>query len=527
MSILKKPVIKRLSLCVAIVMICESSADAGLSAALNGMFMQNSTSPQQYNSMTRGGYTFGGASAHWPVQNVNAISFDPPHINAGCGGIDLYGGSFSFINGAQIVALFKQIVANAAGALFQIAIQSISPNLQKIMSEFQAIVQKMNSAMKNTCAIGSAFANSIGSDLGMDGANAAQGVASLVGTAQGSITDMFAGDNATPAQTIANQTASVPGNDNLGNMTWKALSSNQAEKMIQGPFAGYVSYSPITDREVLMTFLGTMINNPGTAPTSTTTNASAPAGISGNDPNAGPTNNVTEYAPLLHIQDLVEGSDPNNPKNFWGCTDDGGGSTMPTTTGCTTLDPTRTWVNAGTKKLAEAFLFGTPSGGWTTTSLGTQIPSGIPDGTLYSNGILSAWANCNTPGCGLLPAQQDFVQAIPIPVVKLVMAAETTGPGGFTSIGPILGPLMDSIGYGYAWSIGNAIRRAASAGVSGSGSSTARIPRVVLDSLKQIDGELAGLQANYNLITGKLTDATNQVKEMVKDNPNAYMQLGI
>ena len=86
---------------------------------------------------------------------------------------------------------------------------------------------------------------------------------------------------------------------------------------------------------------------------------------------------------------------------------------------------------------------------------------------------------------------------------------------------------MDSIGYGYAWSIGNAIRRASSAGVSGSGSSTARIPRVVLDSLRQIDGELAGLQANYNLITGQLTHATNLVKEMVKDNPNAYMTLGI
>lgn len=527
-----KIVIKRLSLCVAIVMLCESSADAGLSAALNSMFMENSTSPAQYNSMMRGGYTFGGASAHWPVQNINALSFDPPHINAGCGGIDLYGGSFSFINSAQIVALFKQIVANAAGALFQIAIQTISPSLSKIMNEFQSAMQKMNSAMKNTCAIGTAFANSIGSDLGMTGANAAQGVSSLIGNATGSITDMFAGDNATPAQTIANQTASAPGNDNLGNMTWKALSSNQAEQMIQGPYAGYVSYSPATDREVLMSFLGTLVNNPGTAPTSSTTSASAPTGMAGNNPNAGPTNNVNEYAPLLHIKDIVDGSDPNNPKHYYGCTDDGAGSTglattTPATTGCTTLDTTRIWVNEGTEKLAEAFLFGTPSGGWTTTSLGSQIPSGTPDGTLYPNGILLSWANCSNIGCGLLPAQQDFVQAIPIPIVKLVMAAETTGPGGFTSIGPILLPLIKGIGYQYAISIGNAIRRAASAGVSGSGSSTARIPKVVRDSLNGIDRDLAALQTDYNINSAELDVATNAVKELVKNNPNAYMNLGI
>ncbi len=522
-----KVAIKRISLCVAIALFCESTANAGLSAALNGMFMQNSTSPQAYSSMTRGGYTFGGASAHWPVQNINIVSFDPPHINAGCGGIDLYGGSFSFINSAQIVALFKQIVANAAGALFQIAIQSISPSLSKIMNEFQSAMEKMNSAMKNTCAIGSAIGNTIGSDLGMQGADASQGVASLVDSATGTISDIFSNVNSSPAQNIANQVASAPGNDNLGNMTWKALSSNRAEQAIAGPFSGYVSYSPVTDREVLMSFLGTVINVPGTNPTSTMTNASAPASLGGTNPNGGPTNNVNEYPALLHVINLYEGSDPNNPLTYYGCADDGGnGSTMPPGSGCTTIDPTRTWVMTGTKTLAEAFLFGTPSGTWTTTSIGTQIPSGMPDGTLYSNGILMAWASCTTNGCNMVPAQTDFVQAIPAPIVKLLMGGELVGPGGITSMGPILVPLMEHIGYGYAISMAEAIRNAAGKGLGGAGSSSSRRPPLVDRSLAQIDYEIGTLIHADVVTNAQLEQATNAVKEMIKDNPNAYMDLG-
>ncbi len=41
-----------------------------------------------------------------------------PDINAGCGGIDAYLGSFSFINGEQLQRFVKQIMSNAAGYFF-------------------------------------------------------------------------------------------------------------------------------------------------------------------------------------------------------------------------------------------------------------------------------------------------------------------------------------------------------------------------------------------------------------------------
>lgn len=41
-----------------------------------------------------------------------------PDINAGCGGIDAYLGSFSFINGEQLQRFVKQIMSNAAYYFF-------------------------------------------------------------------------------------------------------------------------------------------------------------------------------------------------------------------------------------------------------------------------------------------------------------------------------------------------------------------------------------------------------------------------
>jgi hypothetical protein len=398
------------------------------------------------------------------------------------------------------------------------------------MNEFQTVMQKMNSAMKNTCAIGSAIGNSIGADLGMQGANAAQGVGAMVQDAQGSITDMFSGINSPPAQTMANITSSAPANPNVGNFTWRALSTNSAEKAINGPYSGYVSLSPVTDREVLMSFLGTTINNVGTSPTDTSTTSASATTISTQDPNAGPITTIHWYAPVLHIINLYEGSDPNNPLFYYGCNDDSSGSVMPPNDGCATLDWTRKWTMIGTKSLVQSFLFGTPSATWTTTNIGTQIPdmsSGPSDGnTLYSNGILYAWTNCGSTGCGLNTYQTDFIQAIPAPIINLMMNAEIAGGPGVGSLGKILNPLTDYLAYGYALSIAGSIRQAIDAGLSGASSAKAKKTPEMITALAEINSEIDSLRASELASSGQLKLATDAISEMVKANPSAYMSIG-
>src|SRR5574337_1610945 len=69
----------------------------------------------------RGVITGGSMVARNRVMSANMVSFVPPSFSAGCGGIDLFSGSFSFINMNQFVDLMRAVAANAAGYAFQMA----------------------------------------------------------------------------------------------------------------------------------------------------------------------------------------------------------------------------------------------------------------------------------------------------------------------------------------------------------------------------------------------------------------------
>jgi conjugative transfer pilus assembly protein TraH len=58
------------------------------------------------------------------VKTIQLVSMTLPDINAGCGGIDAYLGSFSFINSEQLQRFGKQIMSNAAGYFFDLALQT-------------------------------------------------------------------------------------------------------------------------------------------------------------------------------------------------------------------------------------------------------------------------------------------------------------------------------------------------------------------------------------------------------------------
>jgi conjugative transfer pilus assembly protein TraH len=51
-----------------------------------------------------------------------------PSVKAGCGGIDIFTGGFSFINTDQIVAAMKA-AANGAAFVFDLAINAISSQI--------------------------------------------------------------------------------------------------------------------------------------------------------------------------------------------------------------------------------------------------------------------------------------------------------------------------------------------------------------------------------------------------------------
>lgn len=149
--------IKSVAISAAVVTLCVLSnptdVAAGIIGDLNNMFMSNSTSAGTINTKDRAGVFGGSISMRAPIMNVNIVAFDPPRIDAGCGGVDLYGGSFTFISSQQLIAILRSVAANIPGLAFKAAINAISPSLGGLLQEFQTLLQNMNNLAKNSCAM--------------------------------------------------------------------------------------------------------------------------------------------------------------------------------------------------------------------------------------------------------------------------------------------------------------------------------------------------------------------------------------
>lgn len=115
--------------------------------------MTNSTSARAFESASRHVISGGSIYARNKIFNRDFISFTPPGFAAGCGGIDLFLGSFSFINKDQLVQLFRSIAQNAVGYLFMLAINTISELIGVNMKWFQELVQKINNLLSNSCQL--------------------------------------------------------------------------------------------------------------------------------------------------------------------------------------------------------------------------------------------------------------------------------------------------------------------------------------------------------------------------------------
>jgi conjugative transfer pilus assembly protein TraH len=74
-----------------------------------------------------------------------------PDINAGCGGIDAYLGSFSFINSEQLQRFAKQIMSNAAGYFFDLALQTTVPEIKTAKDFLQKMASDINSMNLSSC----------------------------------------------------------------------------------------------------------------------------------------------------------------------------------------------------------------------------------------------------------------------------------------------------------------------------------------------------------------------------------------
>jgi conjugative transfer pilus assembly protein TraH len=211
----------------------------------------NVSSPAVLQGQTMNLYTGGSMFMRMPKRTYNISTFTPPSWSAGCGGIDLFAGGFSFINKEQFVAMLRNIGSNALGYGFKLAIQNLCPTCDNVMQALQATAQAINRQNMDSCEAAKGIVNAAIPDTWTrDKQNSAKnfGVDSSFFS---DITDAWT--KVMPDESKANSTLSSVASSKpevkdalpVGNVTWNAL------KKIDGIADDY--------RMILMSMIGTTI----------------------------------------------------------------------------------------------------------------------------------------------------------------------------------------------------------------------------------------------------------------------------
>lgn len=275
-------------LLLALMLVLPASVFADLQQEMDAMFgtMTNVTTPTAHLGQRRGVITGGSIVSRNKIVETNLVSFMPPSFSAGCGGIDLFGGSFSFINKDQFITLMRSVAANATGYAFQLAIDSMCNQCGVLMSGLQKRIQDLNQMFSNSCQLAQGIVNDATSLLPASATEKMQ--KSEISFSKG-ITDVFGALTNTstqgdPTQQVKNNAATEMKTIIQGNLVWRALNEKGAKNWFQ--FGG------VDLLQAMMSISGTVIVNEPT---------SAPDGH-------GETNPVETLNGIIGIKELLNGS---------------------------------------------------------------------------------------------------------------------------------------------------------------------------------------------------------------------------
>ncbi len=187
----------------------------------------NTTSADIYKSQKAGHMTGGGLVIRNQVINTKPISVTLPKVDAGCGGIDIYTGAFSYINSDELVNTLKSIASNAKGYAFYLALETVSPQIANNLRSLQDLSNKINSQNINSCELASQMVGSLWPRDSM----ASEHICRTVNSQNGYFADWAASkhqcskpDSSSEGDKVQNQAASSIGL--LGeeyNLAWEAL----------------------------------------------------------------------------------------------------------------------------------------------------------------------------------------------------------------------------------------------------------------------------------------------------------------
>lgn len=106
-----------------------------------------------YEGQMAGYATAGGLTTRSGVFNRKPITITPPSYSAGCSGIDLHLGSFSYIAKDELISALKNTASSSLSYAFLLGLKSLSPQAEDAMRWLQEQASFFNSMNINSCEI--------------------------------------------------------------------------------------------------------------------------------------------------------------------------------------------------------------------------------------------------------------------------------------------------------------------------------------------------------------------------------------
>lgn len=236
---------------------------ADLNGEVTNMFnnlgaIGNYTTPGAFKGQTFNTYAGGNLYLRSPNKTYQLAAIQFPSAKGGCGGIDLFGGSFSHISAAEFRNMLRNITAALPGIAFQLALEAVSPLLGGLTKWAKGLETWINNARVNSCETATALVASAADAVGYDSQRACSKLAMQMGLE----TDIDAAMRrcaSDSASILASARSSADPNIRaqapfVGNFTWKALKSidtldDQAREMVMSVVGALIFYAQESNRD--------------------------------------------------------------------------------------------------------------------------------------------------------------------------------------------------------------------------------------------------------------------------------------
>ena len=207
------------------------------------------TPPGVYDTLRRGVLAGGAIRTRGRIHDARLFHFEPPYMRAGCSGIDMFGGSFSFINAADLTALMRAIARNAAGYAFQLALKNMCEQCLTVINELFDHIQRLNRLAYDSCQLSQGVLNDVASAAGMKTVTDASIMREVRGIGD-TFESLFDAAEEIPAR-LHTESPDDYARMVAGNVVWRAM------KQAQG--SGWFAFGDDPLLEVAMTITGTVV----------------------------------------------------------------------------------------------------------------------------------------------------------------------------------------------------------------------------------------------------------------------------